>query len=230
MGRLPVVEAVAYAIEIGRALGAAHAERLVHRDVKPQNVLIDPDGRAKVTDFGIARSLEDGGLTATGRVVGTTDYVSPEQALGQDVSAESDVYSLGIVLYEMLTGKVPFTGDTPVEIAMKHLSAVPEPPSTKRAEIPRELDLVIMRALAKDPAERYPTGRAFVEALELHSHVANIGDVRSLVIHPASTTHSQLSGEEQLATGVTPGLVRLSVGLEHPDDLLADLTQALDQV
>ena len=107
-GRLPVDEAVAYAIEIGRGLTAAHARKLVHRDVKPQNVLIDPDGRAKVTDFGIARSLEQKGMTATGRVLGTTDYVSPEQAMGEDVDERSDVYSLGVVLYEMLTGDVPF--------------------------------------------------------------------------------------------------------------------------
>lgn len=101
LGRLPVAEAVAYAIEIGRALSAAHAQRLVHRDVKPQNVLIDADGRAKVTDFGIARSLELSGLTAAGRVLGTTDYVSPEQALGHEVTEQSDIYSLGICLYEI---------------------------------------------------------------------------------------------------------------------------------
>jgi eukaryotic-like serine/threonine-protein kinase len=98
IGRLAVPEAVAYAIEIGRALSCAHSHRLVHRDVKPQNVLIDPDGRAKVTDFGIARSMEAKGLTATGRVLGTTDYVSPEQALGHQVTEQSDIYSLGIVL------------------------------------------------------------------------------------------------------------------------------------
>jgi serine/threonine-protein kinase len=120
-GRLSVDEAVAYAIEIGRALEAAHAQRLVHRDVKPQNVLIDRDGRAKVTDFGIARSLEAQGLTATGRVLGTTDYVSPEQALGHQVTEQSDIYSLGICLYEMLVGEVPFHGDTQVAVAMKHV-------------------------------------------------------------------------------------------------------------
>ena len=112
---------MAYAIEIGRALECAHAHMLVHRDVKPQNVLIDPDGRAKVTDFGIARSLEAQGLTATGRVLGTTDYVSPEQALGHDVTEQSDIYSLGIVLYEMLTGEAPFKADTQVAVAMKHV-------------------------------------------------------------------------------------------------------------
>src|SRR6476469_4386509 len=108
MGRLPIDEAIAYAIEIARALGAAHARHIVHRDVKPQNVLIDEEGSAKVTDFGIARSLDDDeGLTADGRVLGTTDYVSPEQALGHHVTGQSDLYSLGIVLYEMLVGEVP---------------------------------------------------------------------------------------------------------------------------
>ena len=107
LGRLPLDEATAYAIEVGRGLAAAHAARLVHRDVKPQNVLIDSEGRAKVTDFGIARSLEGHGLTATGRVLGTTDYVSPEQAMGRDADPRTDVYSLGVVLYEMLTGEVP---------------------------------------------------------------------------------------------------------------------------
>src|SRR3954451_23167962 len=105
---LPLDEAAAYAIEVGRGLAAAHARRLVHRDVKPQNVLIDSEGRAKVTDFGIARELEQDGLTKTGRVLGTTDYVAPEQAMGKGVDARTDIYSLGILLYEMLTGEVPF--------------------------------------------------------------------------------------------------------------------------
>ena len=121
LGRLPVDESLAYAIEIARALGCAHAHEIVHRDVKPQNVLLDPEGSAKVTDFGIARSLRDDGLTADGRVLGTTDYVSPEQALGHDVDGQSDIYSLGIVLYEMLTGDVPFHGENQISVAMKHV-------------------------------------------------------------------------------------------------------------
>src|SRR5882762_4717488 len=121
LGRLPIAEAVAYAIEIARALGAAHARHIVHRDVKPQNVLIDEEGSAKVTDFGIARTLDEDGLTADGRVLGTTDYVSPEQALGQPVTGQSDLYSLGVVLFEMLTGEVPFKGENQVAVAMKHV-------------------------------------------------------------------------------------------------------------
>src|SRR6201991_539326 len=121
LGRLPVDEAIAYAIEIARALGAAHGRGIVHRDVKPQNVLVDEEGSAKVTDFGIARSMDDSGLTAEGRVLGTTDYVSPEQALGHPVTGQSDIYSLGVVLFEMLTGDVPFHGENQVSVAMKHV-------------------------------------------------------------------------------------------------------------
>ena len=132
MGKLPLDEAAAYAIEVGRGLQAAHARRLVHRDVKPQNVLIDAEGRAKVTDFGIARELESDGLTKTGRVLGTTDYVSPEQAMGHECDARSDIYSLGVLLYEMLTGDVPFKAENLVGVAMKHVNErMPE-----RAEAP----------------------------------------------------------------------------------------------
>jgi serine/threonine-protein kinase len=155
-GPLPVPEAVAYAIEIGRALQAAHAERLVHRDVKPQNVLIDPEGRAKVTDFGISRSLDASeGLTATGRVLGTTDYVSPEQALGEVVSEQSDVYSLGIVLFEMLTGRVPFRAESQVGVAMKHVREPIPDVQRLRPEISAALAAVVERATAKERKNRY---------------------------------------------------------------------------
>src|SRR6266404_1836452 len=123
-GALDIPQAIAYAIEIARALGAAHERMIVHRDVKPQNVLIGEEGGAKITDFGIARTLTEEGLTVPGRVLGTTDYVSPEQALGQPVTGQSDLYSLGIVLYEMLTGEVPFRGDNQVAVAMKHVREI----------------------------------------------------------------------------------------------------------
>jgi eukaryotic-like serine/threonine-protein kinase len=166
MGRLPVSEAVAYAIEIGRALSCAHSHRLVHRDVKPQNVLIDLDGRAKVTDFGIARSLEAQGLTATGRVLGTTDYVSPEQAMGHDVTEQSDIYSLGICLYEMLTGEVPFRADTQVAVAMQHVREPLPDVQRRRPEISAALAAVIERATAKETRNRYATVDAMVHDLE----------------------------------------------------------------
>jgi tRNA A-37 threonylcarbamoyl transferase component Bud32 len=165
-GDLPVDEAVAYAIEIGRGLTAAHARKLVHRDVKPQNVLIDPDGRAKVTDFGIARSLEAKGLTATGRVLGTTDYVSPEQAMGEDVDERSDVYSLGVVLYEMLTGEVPFEAETQVGVAMKHVNDPMPDVQVKRPDVSAALALVIDRATTKDPRDRFGSVAEMVRDLE----------------------------------------------------------------
>jgi hypothetical protein len=168
LGRLPIAEAVAYAIEIGRALEAAHEQRLVHRDVKPQNVLIDEEGNAKVTDFGIARSLELDvrQLTAAGRVVGTTDYVSPEQALGREVTGQSDVYSLGVVLYEMLTGEVPFKGETSVSVAMKHVNETLPDLQRRRPEISAALAAVVERATAKDLSNRYQSAAAMVRDLE----------------------------------------------------------------
>jgi serine/threonine-protein kinase len=166
MGRLPVPEAVAYAIEIGRALECAHANRLVHRDVKPQNVLIDAEGRAKVTDFGIARSLEAEGLTATGRVLGTTDYVAPEQALGEPTTAQSDVYSLGICLFEMLTGDVPFKADSQVAVAMKHVKEPLPDIRMRRPEISAALASVVETACAKETANRYASAHDVVHELE----------------------------------------------------------------
>ena len=165
-GPLPVDEAVAYGIEIGRGLTAAHARKLVHRDVKPQNVLIDPDGRAKVTDFGIARSLESKGLTATGRVLGTTDYVSPEQAMGEDVDERSDVYSLGVVLYEMLTGDVPFQAETQVGVAMKHVNEPMPDVQAKRPEVSAVVASVVDRSTTKDPRDRYNSVAEMVRDLE----------------------------------------------------------------
>ena len=156
LGRLPVVEAAAYGIEVGRGLAAAHAQRLIHRDVKPQNVLIDPEGRAKVTDFGIARSLESDGLTKTGRVLGTTDYVAPEQAMGQSVDARCDIYALGVLLYEMLTGEVPFQADTLVGVAMKHVNEQMPDVQERCPGVSSALAAVVERATAKEPKKRYP--------------------------------------------------------------------------
>jgi eukaryotic-like serine/threonine-protein kinase len=166
MGRLPITEAIAYAIEIARALGAAHARHIVHRDVKPQNVLIDEEGSAKVTDFGIARTLDEDGLTADGRVLGTTDYVSPEQALGQPVTGQSDLYSLGVVMYEMLTGEVPFKGDNQVAVAMKHVRETLPDLQSKRPEVSAALAAVIDNATAKRVEDRYADDAELIADLE----------------------------------------------------------------
>jgi serine/threonine-protein kinase len=153
-GPTPVPIAIDYARQILGALAFAHRGGIVHRDIKPHNIVVRKDGRLKVTDFGIARSGASQ-MTEAGSIVGTAQYLSPEQARGAPVDARSDLYSLGIVLYEMLTGKVPYTGDAPVEIAMKHLTAVPDPPSKLRPDVPHDLDAIVMRALAKDPEQRY---------------------------------------------------------------------------
>jgi eukaryotic-like serine/threonine-protein kinase len=139
---------------------------IVHRDVKPQNVLISDEGGAKITDFGIARTLTEEGLTMAGRVLGTTDYVSPEQALGRPVTGQSDLYSLGVVLYEMLTGEVPFRGETPVAVAMKHVREEAPDAQLLRPELSAATAAVLDRSLAKDLSRRYPDAAAMVADLE----------------------------------------------------------------
>jgi serine/threonine-protein kinase len=172
-GPAPLNVAIEYVRQILSALRFAHRHGIVHRDIKPHNVLVDAEGRVKVTDFGIARAGASQ-MTEAGSIVGTAQYLSPEQARGTTVDQRSDLYSLGIVLYELLTGTLPFNGDTPVEIAMKHLSQTPELPSVKRPELPHELDLVITRALAKDPDDRYQSAEEMDADLERLTRGANV--------------------------------------------------------
>jgi beta-lactam-binding protein with PASTA domain/tRNA A-37 threonylcarbamoyl transferase component Bud32 len=156
-GRLPPTEAAQIAAQIAAALAFANRNGVVHRDIKPGNVLIDDDGKANVADFGIARGPATDNLTQTGSVMGTANYFSPEQAQGQPVDGRSDVYSLGVVLYEMVTGRTPFTGDTAVSVAYQHVREEPVPPSAIVPELPAAMEHVIMHALAKNPAARYQT-------------------------------------------------------------------------
>jgi predicted Ser/Thr protein kinase len=166
-GRLPVRRAVELALETARALQFAHERGLVHRDVKPQNVLLNGDGRAKVTDFGIAREVDvEHGMTQTGAVLGTSHYLSPEQARGEQVDEKSDVYSLGAVLFELLTGEVPFPGDTFVSVAMKHIHEPPRDVRELRLDIPARVAAATARALEKEPAARFATMRDFANELK----------------------------------------------------------------
>ncbi len=155
-GPLPVRRVVELGVAITDALAFAHEHGLVHRDVKPQNVLLTPDGEAKVTDFGIARSLDvEHGVTQTGTVLGTSNYLSPEQASGKPVTPATDVYSLGVVLYELLTAEVPFPGENFVAVAMKHVNEPVPDITAKRPDAPLRLVAAVERALEKDPARRF---------------------------------------------------------------------------
>jgi serine/threonine protein kinase len=174
-GPLPVRRVVELGIQIADALAYAHEHGLVHRDVKPQNILIDPAGDAKVTDFGIVRSLDaEGGVTQTGTVLGTSNYLSPEQAAGAPVAPPSDIYSLGVVLYELLTGDVPFRGDNLVVVAMKHVTEHPPNLLEQRPDIPLRLALAVEHALEKDPERRFASMEAF--ATELRRCLEELGD------------------------------------------------------
>jgi serine/threonine-protein kinase len=166
-GPLPVDRALELGMQVARGLAFAHANGYVHRDVKPQNVLLNGDGEAKVTDFGIARSLDvKHGVTQTGTVLGTSDYIAPEQAQGQQVDEHTDVYSLGIVLYELLVGELPFSGDNFVAVAMQHINEPAPRVSDSRPDVPPRVDAAIARALEKRTDDRFATMAEFCHELE----------------------------------------------------------------
>ena len=158
-GRIPADEALRIAKEIARALRNAHANNLVHCDIKPHNILIMPDGRIKVADFGISRAVTSSTLTYNGTVIGSVHYFSPEQAKGTKITTKSDIYSLGVVLYEMLTGELPFTGETTVSIALKHLQEEPKPICQHDRTFPPVIEAIVQKTMAKDPAERPDSGK-----------------------------------------------------------------------
>jgi serine/threonine-protein kinase len=162
---LSVGEAVEIVRQVLAGVKYAHERGIIHRDLKPQNVLVDAEGRARVTDFGIARAGASE-ITQTGSVLGTAQYLSPEQAQGLPVTAASDIYSVGVMLYEALTGRVPFDADSPVTVALKQVSERPRPPSELNPRVSRALDGVVMRALAKDPANRFASAAEFIQALD----------------------------------------------------------------
>jgi serine/threonine protein kinase len=154
-GALPARTAIAVALQVAEALGAAHGRGVIHRDIKPQNVMVGPDGDVKVTDFGIARASSASTMTGTSVIVGTAHYISPEQAMAEPVGPQSDLYSLGVVLYEMLTGELPYDADTPIGIAMKHVNDEPPSPRATNPEVSEDLEAITLGLLAREPAGRY---------------------------------------------------------------------------
>jgi serine/threonine-protein kinase len=165
-GPLEVKRAIEIARQVCKALDHAHKNRIIHRDIKPQNILVTEEDVAKVTDFGIARAANGSTITYTGDVVGTAYYFSPEQAKGGIVDERTDIYSLGIVLYEMLTGKVPFEGDSPISVALKHIQEEIIPPSRLNEKVPKELDQIVLKATQKDVNLRYQTAADFLKDLD----------------------------------------------------------------
>ena len=163
-GPLDISNAVTIAIDIANGLCHAHANNIVHCDIKPHNILMTEDGHAKIADFGIARAVTESTLTYSGNIVGSVHYFSPEQAQGGEITPKSDIYSLGVVMYEMLTNRLPFTGDNAVTIAMKHVEEEPVPPRIFRDDIPTMLEAIIIRAMSKNPEIR-PTGLELVQSL-----------------------------------------------------------------
>ncbi len=164
-GPLTTEEAINFTRQILDGLAAIHDENIIHRDVKPQNVLIDEGMQAKITDFGVAFVTRDPGLTETGMAVGTAAYMAPEQASGDAVGPPADLYAVGVILYELLTGRLPFAGENPVQVMYRHVNELPEPPRAFNRSVPLAVEAVVLRALAKDPQDRFPDARTMRDAL-----------------------------------------------------------------
>ena len=211
--------------DVAAALERAHQAGLVHRDIKPSNIMINSQGQTKVTDFGIARAMATDGeqtMTQTGMVIGTAAYLSPEQAQGNPVDARSDVYSLGCVLYELLTARAPFSGETPLSIAYKHVRENATPPSSVNPDVPAALDAIVMKAMAKNPDNRYQSAAEFREDLERFLSgqkvaatplMAGTGVIRQQGTAVLSETQEPVPPEKRRRTGLIVFLVLLGLGL-----------------
>lgn len=187
-GYLPPQRAARIAWQILAALQHAHENGIIHRDIKPHNVMVTTDERVKVTDFGIARALHGSNLTDTGTIIGTVNYFSPEQVRGEAVEAQSDIYSTGVVLYEMLTGTVPFKGESSISIALQHLNTSVTPPTELNPEIPKNLERVVLKAMEKNPSRRYQDARQMMRALEPYAFPGNEYDTVNNDVHLANET------------------------------------------
>jgi len=222
-GPLPEREAIELALQVARALGFAHEQGLVHRDVKPQNVLLNDGHEAKVTDFGIARSLDvQGGLTQTGTVMGTSDYIAPEQARGSRVDAQSDIYSLGTVLYELLTGEVPFAGDNFVAVAMQHINQPPPSVRERRPELSPCVDGVVRRAMAKEPRDRFRSMEELCAALnDCLAELDGVTGAQTMVVAPRRRRRQSRPGRPPADRPSVWPLIMLLAGLAVLAGILA---------
>jgi len=211
-GPLSPREAIELALQVARGLSFAHESGLVHRDVKPQNVLLDADGRAKVTDFGIAHAVDVDGMTITGTIMGTSNYIAPEQARGQPVDEQTDVYSLGCVLYELLAGDVPFDGDNFVAVAMRHVNDPVPSVRDVRPDVPPRLDWAIQQAMAKDHDERFESMADFAAELEACHAELDGNEGATMVVPPRPRAKSRRPARAPRRWSIWP-LVLLGVGL-----------------
>ncbi|MDU4022563.1 MAG: Stk1 family PASTA domain-containing Ser/Thr kinase, partial [Clostridium perfringens] len=194
-GALPYEVAISIGIKVAKALECAHKSGIIHRDVKPQNILVTEEGVVKVTDFGIAKSMDSSTIAHTNSVMGSAHYFSPEQAKGTYTDYRTDLYSLGIVLYEMVTGVVPFNGDSPVTVAVKHIQEKAIPPKNINQNIPNSLNDLIMKAMEKDPVNRYQTAKEI------------IGDLEKIKKDPNVTISSKSAEDEDQFTRVMSPVV-----------------------
>jgi beta-lactam-binding protein with PASTA domain len=194
VGPLDVLQAIDITVQVLSAAGFAHQRGVVHRDIKPHNVMVDADGRVKVTDFGIARAGASE-ITETGSIIGTVQYLSPEQAQGAGVSPRSDLYSIGVMLYELVTGRLPFDGDSAVTIALKQISELPVPPSALNPAVSPELDAIVLCAMEKDPERRFADAAEFLAALD---------DERERLRWPVSDRTAEFAGAATAAEPPPP--------------------------
>ncbi len=204
-GPLPVNRTIRLVQQIAEALEVAHQAGMVHRDVKPQNVLVDRNDQVHLGDFGIAKSDRSSAYTDPGTTFGTADYLAPEQAQGLGATPRSDVYSLGVVTYEMLTGRLPFTGDTPLAVAMQHVQSAPPPPRQFNPAIPPQLETIVLRALSKDPEQRPASARQFAELLRTYRER---GDQPTMAVpaqpHPAQSQPYRTPSQPDAPTVINP--------------------------
>jgi serine/threonine protein kinase len=209
-GALPVERAVALATGISDGLGYAHAQGIVHHDIKPQNVLLTPDGTPKVTDFGIARGEMLNTMTATGAMMGTPFYMSPEQANGERGDPRSDVYSLGCLLYQLLSGEVPFSGGSPLSVLRRHIEESPQPLKTRLSGIPAAVASCVEQAMSKDPSQRFADGNAFSAALQTALPSAITGMPDDVEVRKSNLTSSQSKSAAEVQG-------RNEIGVDIPD-------------